>query len=271
MMKNTSDPALSTVQTTLGSIAFCDRGAGVPIILSLFITHRIFDAMILPLVEAGWRTIPQSGRYANAVDGPGFGASDPPHGLVQPETYADLIIEIADRLELPEIAFAGCSWGGLIGAQGVRHADRVRSLVLVGTPFFPSRGGHLVEFLGAKFAVKAQAFANGVAHSMLSPSTLDRSDLVERLTSPFASFKGKGAALTVDVTLRHSAGLEMVMPALRVPTTILLGQEDKLYPPEDMRPVATLTPDVKIVVVPKAGHIIPLEAPDAAVAAIGRG
>jgi 3-oxoadipate enol-lactonase len=266
VMKNTSDPALSTVQTTLGSIAFSDRGAGVPIILwpSLFTTHRIFDAMIVPLVEAGWRTI--------AVDGPGFGASDPPHGLVQPETYADLIIEIADRLELPEIAFAGCSWGGLIGAHlGVLHADRVRSLVLMGTPFFPSRGGHLVEFLGAKFAVKLQAFANGVAHSMLSPSTLDRPDLVERLTSPFASFKGKGAALTVNVTLRHSAGLEGVMPALHVPTTILLGQEDKLYPPEDMRPVATLTPNAQIVVVPNAGHIIPLEAPDAAVAAIGRG
>ncbi|WP_373542067.1 hypothetical protein [Chamaesiphon sp.] len=50
-MKNTSDPALSTVQTTLGSIAFCDRGEGVPIILwpSLFTTHGIFDAMILTL------------------------------------------------------------------------------------------------------------------------------------------------------------------------------------------------------------------------------
>jgi 3-oxoadipate enol-lactonase len=77
-MKNTSDPALSTVQTTLGSIAFFDRGAGVPIILwpSLFTTHRIFDTMIVPLVEAGWRTI--------SVDGLGFGAGDSPHGLVQP-------------------------------------------------------------------------------------------------------------------------------------------------------------------------------------------
>ncbi len=263
-MKNISDPVLSRVQTTLGSIAFSDRGAGVPIILwpSLFTDHRIFDAMILPLVEAGWRTI--------AVDGPGFGVSDPPHGLVQPEIYADLVIEIADRLELPEIAFAGCSWGGLIGAHlGVRHADRVRSLVLMNTPFLPSRGGHLVEFLGAKFAVKSKAVANGVAHSMLSPSTLAHPDLVERFTSPFASFEGKGAALTVDVTLRHSEGLEKVMPDLRVPTTIVLGQEDKLYPSEDMLPVATLTPDVKIVVVPNAGHIIPLEAPDAAVAAIG--
>jgi pimeloyl-ACP methyl ester carboxylesterase len=152
-MKNTSDPALSTVQTTLGSIAFSDRGTGMPIILwpSLFTTHRIFDAMILPLVEAGWRTI--------AIDGPGFGASDPPHGLVQPETYADLIIEIADRLELPEIAFAGCSWGGLIGAHlGLRHADRVRSLVLMGTPFFPSRGGHLLPSGADEIAASTRRF-----------------------------------------------------------------------------------------------------------------
>ncbi len=262
-MRNDADigKQLSNAATTLGMIAFSDHGEGKPVVLwpSLFTDHRLYDAMVGVLAKAGWRTI--------AIDGPGFSKSDPPAGLVQPERYADVIIEIADKLGLSKIAFAGCSWGGLIGAHlGVCHAERVTSLVLMNTPLLPSHGGHLLELWGTKLALRSMA--SGVAHSMLAPSTVSDPERLARFTAPFASFDSGAAAPTVDVTLRHSEGLEAVLPALQVPTTIMMGEKDTLYSTDTMLLVAKLAPNAKIIIVPDCGHIMPIEAPEAAVAAL---
>ena len=59
-----------------------------------------------------------------------------------------------------------------------------------------------------------------------------------------------------------------VLPRLAVPTTILMGAEDRLYPPERMRPFAALAPKARLEVVPSCGHLAPLEAPEVVVAAL---
>ena len=60
-----------------------------------------------------------------------------------------------------------------------------------------------------------------------------------------------------------------MVPRLRVPTTILLGADDRLYTVERMEPIARLAPDASIRVVPGCGHLMPIEAPEAVVDAIG--
>jgi pimeloyl-ACP methyl ester carboxylesterase len=53
-----------------------------------------------------------------------------------------------------------------------------------------------------------------------------------------------------------------------VPTTILMGGQDALYPVDAAMPLARLAPEATIEVVPSCGHLAPLEAPEAVVAAL---
>ena len=68
--------------------------------------------------------------------------------------------------------------------------------------------------------------------------------------------------------LAGSPGLADVLPRLRVPTTILMGAQDALYPPDEAMPLASLAVGASIEVVPSCGHLAPLEAPEAVVAAL---
>jgi pimeloyl-ACP methyl ester carboxylesterase len=63
-------------------------------------------------------------------------------------------------------------------------------------------------------------------------------------------------------------GLEAVLPQLAVPATLLFGAEDRLCPLERMRPLARLAPTATLEIVPACGHLAPLEAPEAVVAAL---
>ena len=76
------------------------------------------------------------------------------------------------------------------------------------------------------------------------------------------------AAVTALTVLTRFPGLGEVLPGLVVPTTILMGAEDRLYPVERMRPLAALAPNATLKIVPSCGHLAPLEAPEAVVAAL---
>ena len=105
----TATSATRTIATRVGTLAVADRGAGKPVVLwpSLYGDLRFWDHVVRRLAP-GWRTI--------AVDGPGFGASDPPRGHEGPEDYADAVVDLLDALGLDTAFIAGCSWGGQVAA-----------------------------------------------------------------------------------------------------------------------------------------------------------
>jgi 3-oxoadipate enol-lactonase len=120
--------SLRRIPTRVGEIAFADEGAGVPVVMwpSLFSDHRLFSRLV-PLLGEGWRAI--------RIDGPGFGQSDAPRGEVQPDSYADVVIEILDALGLEQAIVAGCSWGGQIAAHlGAKAPARVRGILIMNAP-----------------------------------------------------------------------------------------------------------------------------------------
>jgi pimeloyl-ACP methyl ester carboxylesterase len=57
---------------------------------------------------------------------------------------------------------------------------------------------------------------------------------------------------------------------LSTPTLLLWGSEDRFVPPVYARRFAELLPDARLEWIAKAGHMLPLEQPDAAAAAILR-
>ena len=53
------------------------------------------------------------------------------------------------------------------------------------------------------------------------------------------------------------------LPGIQVPALVLVGAEDAISPPQEMREIATALPQAEFVEVPAAGHMSPLENPAA--------
>jgi pimeloyl-ACP methyl ester carboxylesterase len=252
------------VPTAVGALAVRDLGGGCrPLVLwpSLFSDHHLHDRLV-PLIHGSWRVV--------MIDGPGFGDSDPPRPRVRPQDYAAAVIDVLDAQGIDRCVFAGTSWGGQVGAHlAALHPSRVQALLMMNTPLLPSRGGHLFEVVMARLFVDRGFYAKGVARAMLSDGTRrNRPDLVAHFTARFRTFVGRDAAVTAAGVLRAFEGLAEVLPAIAVPTTILMGEADRLYPPETLRPIARTALGATVTVVPGCGHLAPLEAPEAVASAL---
>jgi pimeloyl-ACP methyl ester carboxylesterase len=61
-----------------------------------------------------------------------------------------------------------------------------------------------------------------------------------------------------------------ILPTITVPAMVVVGADDQITPPDLAREMADAMPDAELVVVPGAGHLSPLENPDAVTAALVR-
>ncbi|MGB3829050.1 MAG: alpha/beta hydrolase [Ornithinimicrobium sp.] len=107
-----------------------DRGAGTPVLM----IHGSGSPGLfwLPLLRR------LDAIRAIVVDRPGFGLSDPSAANLSPAGSVVWIGDVLDALELPSAVILGHSMGGLWALRLARaHPDRVRGLVMVGTPSLP--------------------------------------------------------------------------------------------------------------------------------------
>jgi pimeloyl-ACP methyl ester carboxylesterase len=262
-LQEMSAPAQRRIATRVGELALVDEGEGRPVVLwpSLFSDHRLFTHVCAALGE-GWRTL--------RLDGPGFGRSEPPRGEVQADVYADAVLDVLDALGLARVLVAGCSWGGQVAAHlGVRAPARVRGVLMMNTPLGPSLGGHAFERFGTRLFGHTRFWGDGVARSMFSLSTqAAHPERVAAFVAAFPGFDRAASAETVRTVMTRSPGLAEVLPQLTVPTTILMGAEDRLYPVARLAPFVELVPGAVREIVPGCGHLAPIEAPGAVAAAL---
>ena len=111
---------------------------------------------------------------------------------------------------------------------------------------------------GAAFARRFSA--EGYAVALLSRSTGLTSALAEQLPSAIA--------LPCDVT--DAAAIEGAFAAVRerlgeidCPALAIVGEQDAISPPAEMRAIADAMPKAELVEIAKAGHMAPLENPAA--------
>jgi alpha-beta hydrolase superfamily lysophospholipase len=58
------------------------------------------------------------------------------------------------------------------------------------------------------------------------------------------------------------------MRRLAIPTLLVVGEEDTFTPPAIMQRMESILPDARLLIVPRAGHMVPLEAPEVFNAAV---
>ncbi|HKT60183.1 MAG TPA: alpha/beta fold hydrolase, partial [Gemmatimonadales bacterium] len=108
----------------------------------------------------------------------------------------------------------------------------------------------------------SEAVADAMLPKVLSPATLEHDpETAERIrrimaATPVAGMVGALAAMRD----RHdSTGLLPTLTGL--PTLVIVGEDDSIAPPETARRMAGAIPGARLVVVPGAAHVPPVEQP----------
>lgn len=194
-----------------------------------------------------------------AIDLPGHRESDP---VANPTlaTHAETAFGALERLQTGPVFVAGHSLGGAVAQLlAMRHPDMVKGLILVSTcaKVPPEDGGQrLLGFVPAPF--RRAVFLWAIRKTLLAPSA--SSDAVELTLEEIR--RCRPDTLQSDTAMGRAMDLQEIARALRVPTLILCGARDSLTVPSLSQQLGALIPGSRLEIVPYAGHMLPLEAPD---------
>jgi pimeloyl-ACP methyl ester carboxylesterase len=195
-----------------------------------------------------------------AIDLPGHGESDPASEATV-ESYADAAAGLLDALGAGPVVVAGHSLGGAVAvALAARHPELVKALVLISScAKLPANNGRFERLLSTLPApIRRFVFFSASKKALFSPGApirgvqLGLKDL--RSCPPETVRKDVAAAQAMD--------LEAAAHGLRVPALILCGTQDRLTPVALSEQLRDLIPDSRLQLVERAGHMLPLEAPE---------
>lgn len=203
-----------------------------------------FRALVIYYAAQGWRCI--------ALDHAGYGLSDKPtakqyHTLTQ---HAANLTEFIDGLELHDVTLVMEDWGGPLGlSYALAHLDNIRRLVLINTWAFQDTYEHpLHPFLrmvtsrgmgDVLFGTFNLAFALGVQRWTRRPLS---SSVMTAYRAPFREGRSRTALVQfprmINTSNTHPSAdairaIESQFDQLRrVPTLLLWGDSDPLFPPD---------------------------------------
>ena len=210
-------------------------------------------------------------RRTVLIDLPGTGGSAVPDGEPSLDLAADGVAAVLDRLGHPAAVLAGCSMGGYVAmAFARRHPQRVLGLALIDTKAEADTAAAAANRERLAVAVTEQGI--GAIEAALPPllgatSRRERPALVGQVRRQALAASPAGVAWSQRAMAARpdsTAGLA----ALRVPTVVVVGEEDELIGVEQARGLAAAIPGAVFVPLPQVGHLAPLEQPDRVAAAL---
>ena len=205
-----------------------------------------------------------SGRFRCVVfDNRGAGRSDHPPAPYDIEVMATDALAVLDAAGVASAHIMGASMGGIIAQViGVRHPERVRSLVLACTA---CRHHEWRRELLAEWAEVAEAdgmgtFARSAVRWLIGPRSLRRFWPAVGLVGPLAMTGSPDAFVAqVRAILDMDDSLRAELSSIDVPTLVLVGSQDILTPMGDSEELAEEIPGAELVVVRGAAHGFMLE------------
>jgi pimeloyl-ACP methyl ester carboxylesterase len=202
-----------------------------------------------------------------AVDNRGVGRSGRPPGPYDLETMAIDAVRVLDAEGVGRAHVVGASMGGVLAQiLGVRHPERVRSLVLACTSchHHPWRRELFEEWIEAVERGGIGALRGDALQWLVGPRFRARFgvwvNLLARLvlhSDPDAFIAQTRAILDGDDSLRFE------LCGVAAPTLVITGSQDTLTPIGDAEELAELIPGARLVELRGAAHGLMVEAPNA--------
>jgi pimeloyl-ACP methyl ester carboxylesterase len=252
---------------------YIDRGLGPPVVLLHGTLVRLEDLIASGLVDR----LSQHHRVI-AFDRPGFGYSERPRDrLWTADAQAALIQKALTRLGVQSPAVVAHSWGTMVAVALAMRADSaVRKLVLLAGYYFPEprldvliASPRATPILGDVMrytvsAISARLMLGRAIRGMFAPfvvpagyvATLSR----EMLVRPSQI---RATAEEAALLLPSAASLAKRYASIRVPTTIIAGDDDRVIDPDKhSRRLASVMKEAELRMLPDVGHMVHFAAVD---------
>lgn len=195
-----------------------------------------------------------------AIDLPGHGDSEA-ISEARLEAYADAARGALDALGTGPVFAAGHSLGGAVAQLfAARHPDAVTGLVLVSTcARLPESNGFLESYYRYLPAPIRKLLFFSMTKKILFAPTAPREAILLGMEEIRSC---RPETILTDLAVARSMDLQDVARGIRVPTLILCGGRDKLTAPALSQELSQLIPGSRLLILERAGHMLPLEAPE---------
>lgn len=213
------------------------------------------------------------GHPVLAPDLRGHGRS--PLGMVAPslDVVADDVARLLDRHGFDSVVLAGSSMGGYVALAFLRrHPGRVRGLALLGTRATADEP----EVAAARLAFAERVRDPALRQALLAATTPRLVGATTRATRPnvlarvaeMANGVDPAAVAWAQRAIAARTDSVALLGSVMVPSVVVAGAEDELVAAGEAELMADALPRGRLVVVPNAGHLTPMEAPEPVTAAI---
>jgi pimeloyl-ACP methyl ester carboxylesterase len=209
-----------------------------------------------------------------APDLRGFGRSRPAgDNKVTMEQFADDLAALLDGLAISEpIVLCGLSMGGYIAFQFWRkYAARLRGLILCDTRATadpPEAAAGRRDAAARVLREGSASLVEGMLPRVFSKTTRQHHpEMIEGIRPVMLASDPRGIA-AASLGMAERPDMSAFLGKICCPTLVIVGQNDVVSPPDEMRGIATAIPGAKFVEIPAAGHLAPLENPAAVNGAI---
>jgi 3-oxoadipate enol-lactonase len=200
-------------------------------------------------------------------DDRGFGGSPQGDGPLTMDRIADDAAALMDHLSLERAILCGCSMGGYAAlAFARRHPQRLRALVLQDTRATADTDeARANRRLLAERVLRegSEAAASEFVPKLLGVTTQrENPRLVAEVRETILANPPRGIADALfGIGMRPDS--RPTLGQIRVPTLVLCGAQDVLTPPADSEELRAAIAGSRLEVVPGAGHLANMEAPEA--------
>jgi pimeloyl-ACP methyl ester carboxylesterase len=254
---------MSTVTVNGVTLSVFDEGTGPPI---LFV-HGF------PLNHTMWRRQLEHFAASHRVIAPdlrGFGASpcDDSVRVLTMQQHAEDLNALLDQLGVREpVCYCGLSMGGYVGWQFLKlFGARLSSLIVcdsraaADTPDGVEGRKKLADTV---LRHGVEPVANAMLPKLIAESSArENKDLVAQLWEMIVDTEPATIAAALLGMAERPDATEM-LSRISIPTLYIVGSDDQLSAPDEMRSMAEKTPSAEFAEIPGAGHMSPQEQPDA--------
>ncbi len=235
-----------------------------------------------------WRKVLEPlGQHGTVIafDRPGFGLTERPltwsgENPYSVESQADMAVGLLDELGVQRAILVGHSAGGTVAVETyLRHPERVQALVLVDAAVYETggpagnwflrllirspQGRHLGPLLVRSIASWGEGVLEQSWHDPSRITEQDRAGYRKPLQA-----ENWDRALWELTAAAQPLELEKQLDAIRVPTLVLTGDDDRIVPAEQSVRLAGAIPGASLVVIAACGHLPQEEQPEAFLRAV---
>ena len=192
---------------------------------------------------------------------PGFGRSELPSRQPTLDNYADAVVAAMDAAHVETAAIAGLSMGGYVAfAMWRRHRKRMERLALIDT----KAEGDTPEAAANRVRLAETIREHGVEALLKAPPKWlrDGSPHWDELKAMIRA-QSKEAVAQGSVAMSTRPDSSADLPTIDVPTAVIVGEADAITPLANSKTMADAIPGASLSVIPDAGHISNIEAPEA--------